>query len=331
MVNSTYIYGYRMNVKLFVILVCILMQSCFVSPDSSFVNIVGRDLENFYDYTQNQVDVISLPKNNNYFLIYIKKNYAEYKHAGDSGDKSFLILKNMNTGLEKTLMYGTLGYEYQYAMLSLVKDKIFYTVSDIRARPDNTYLYQQNVKTNEIKKWQILNENEYKKRRDANLFIGGAYITKLSINEKRNMVFYHVKYVISNLYYDGNDYLSLDLLSGKIKEISKEEYDININSLNNYSVGYKFKNKNGIKKFFYIFPYSDNLRENYKKKYNGIYMSDGSKNIRISKLEVSNLFDAQPFWIENGSMIVCGGYLFDTTGEKKELKLVDGRIIFITK
>jgi hypothetical protein len=119
----------------------------------------------------------------------------------------------------------------------------------------------------------------------------------------------------------------LDINSGEIKGISEDLYNKTLNYLNISDDPFTYTFGDSIKKLFFIHPYSDYLPANYKHKYNGTYINNGSYNIRISR--VYDYFTRDVFWLEDGQYVIFGSYIYATSGKIKETKIVDGRILAV--
>jgi hypothetical protein len=295
--------------------------SCFThygSPNSPFVDIVGRDLDNFVEYEKEGTASID---GKGYTIVYFKKTY-------DKGDGSYLFLKKLSDKSEKLIFQGNLGHEIEFVFINKNLNHLYYTFVDIRNDFDKAYLVTYDLNKMEIiSKTVIMDEKKY----DKGQFLGGGgYIDRCIYDENQNRIFIKIYYNLEDsLYYDGKDFISYDINTGIVKEISENEYNALLVSLRIPEDSFSYISGNVIKKLFIISPYSDYLPANYKNKYNGIYIYDGKNNIRISKLHDYSFYSAPVNWIENSDFIIWDSYLFGTSGKLKENKIVDGTVLAI--
>ncbi|MCU0858674.1 MAG: hypothetical protein MUC65_09770 [Pontiellaceae bacterium] len=308
---------------IFVIIASLTCSGCFGPPDSFFVTLVGKDLPDFIDMTEGQEKAVTLPCG--YQVLYSKENY-------DGSDKSKLILKDIDTQTEEVLLSGHLGYETDHAFFFSEKNAILFTFQNVRSSEKLVYLYTYDLASKKISSKEILlDEATYK---NPQYWLGAcAYISELYFNHCDARIYFSVSYGKGD-----NDDRSYDFyvydVSKQIKEkVDQEKFDELKNSIkSNLISGYSYLRDDEKLELFSIEPYSDYLPANYKPKYNGIYVNNGSQNVRISRINGHEILSApSPIWIENGTRILCSSYIFDTTGKYKEAKLVEGKILSVRK
>ena len=117
----------------------------------------------------------------------------------------------------------------------------------------------------------------------------------------------------------------LNINTGKVESISEDQYREILN--NNPQDPFTFVSNDITLRLFSIAPFSNYLPANFKHRYNGIYINDGTNNTRISR-KITHL-GANIIWLRDGKYVVSGSYIYDTSGRLKETKLIDGEILAI--
>jgi hypothetical protein len=314
-------------VKLVILIFCsVMFISCFTygSPDSIFVNFVGRNLDNFVEYEKTGIVNIS---DKDYTIIYFKKTYDRYTRANNPGDESYLIYKKSSEESEIIIFQGNLGHEIEYVFIDNSINQLYYTFIDIRNDFDKAYLV-----TFDLNSMQIVNKTVImdKKKYDKGQFLGGGgYINRCVFDEINKIFLFQINHKLETGQSGGKDYISFNIKTRIVEEISENEYNETLEYLKISTDSYSYVFEYSIKKLFIISPYSDYLPANYKHKYNGIYINDGLNNIRISKINNYSYYSMPVNWIENGQLIIWGAYLFDTSGKLMENKLIDGVVLGI--
>jgi hypothetical protein len=285
--------------------------------------LVGKELPNFIDKTGNQKDFVSIE--NDYLILYYKNYSDQYKFPGDNGDRSSLILLNSSNHKREIIFDGHLGNLIEYAFFDPKEDIILFTWRNCRELKDTTFIYQYDLNTKKVvAKNILLVEEDYK---NPHIFLGGTVFISEVFFANENL-YYKVRYQNDSSYNYYDDYFEYN---GKIKgtnKINEKEYKKSLLSSGQNNL-FQFKTDSLKLKLFIIEPHSDYLPNNYKHKYNGIYINDNKNNIRISNLNGYDFMESNPIWIENGRKIFWGSYLFDTSGNKKELEIVDGNILAV--
>ena len=159
--------------------------------------------------------------------------------------------------------------------------------------------------------------------------------------QKENKVFITDKgYSIYDMFFDDinenvyfnvyNSYLRLNIQTNIVEEISDVIYNEETDKLKNLRHSSStFISDTKELKLFFIFPYSDYLPSNYKRKYNGTYIYDGQNNIRISKKNDGYALTTPTFWLNDGNYVIKGGYIYDTSGKTNETKVIDGLVLAV--
>jgi len=296
----------------------------FGSPDSPFINIVGRDLNNFMEYEK--TGMISIT-DKEYTIIYQKKTHDQYTRANHPGDESYLIIKSLSNNLETTVFQGNLGHEIKYAFFDKRINHLYYTFVDIRNDFNKAYLITFDLTRMEIiNKIMVMDKEKY----DKGQFLGGGgYINRCIFDEINYRFLFQINHKLETGQYEGRDHLSLNINTGILEEISEINFMEILSRLQITENSFTYVYENIKKRLFFIFPYSDYLPANYKNKYNGIYINDSLNNIRISRAYELYFSGANPIWIENGQYLIYGSYIFDTSGRMEEVKIADGIVLAI--
>ena len=300
------------------------LYSCLTygRPESIFVNFVGRDIENFVEYKKE--GKISI-ENMNLNIIYRKNILVEMgppeRPTKGKYQISHLVLRNLLTS-EEIIIHERIVVEK--LLLDINNKQILYTFKERQRNSNLNYLIIYDLENkNIIDKIMILDDIKYK---NEDLWLGGGgYISKMFFDERNNFIVFVFNYRTNGVKYDGYDYYLLNLNSREVVEILENEYKEIINTLEISENNFIYNYDGNTKHLFSIFPYSNYLPDNYKHKYNGTYINDGINNIRISKIETS-YSGYSPLWLENGQYVIYGSYIFDTSGKRKEVKIIDGNI-----
>lgn len=303
-----------LKIQFFIFLCSINFISCFTygSPDSIFVNFVGMDLENYVKYEKKGNIYIG---NMDYKIIYIKETLVEMgppeKQAKGMYQRQHLIVKKMIDGSEEIIFSegNNMGIQ-EKAIVDKDNHKLFYIFKETEYKPlkYKMYLGTYDLKNNQImEEIMILENKEY------------ISINELFFDNINNNLLFKVNF--------GKEYFILNIDSSKIDKISEKQYEQIIGNMNISENNRSYISDGITMKFFSISPFSDYLPANYKHKYNGIYINDGTNNIHISKVETYLL--SPILWLEGGKYFIQGSYLFDTSGKMKEVKIADGNIIAI--
>jgi len=317
---------------LFLFFYICMFCSCLTygSPDSIFVNFVGKNLDSFLEYKQSEIVSV---EDNDLTLIYQRKTYDQYNAypnlggANNPGDNSYLMIKKINENTEQIIFQGNLGHEIKFVFIDEINNCLYYTLRDIRKDSNIYYLiYFDLIKMQEISKFIVIDIEKYKNPNQTS-YLSGGFIDNGVFDHINNKILFTIHFYNANGT-NGNDYISLDINTGRIDEISENTYKDILEYLNICESSFTYSSKEGEKKLFVIAPYSDYLPANYKHKYNGLYIYDGVNNIRISKLKISYSTN-NPIWFDDGQYVFYGSYLFDTSGRKKEAKIVDGIILAV--
>ena len=304
-----------------------LFRSIFLygSPDSPVVNIVGKDLPYFTEYEK--TEPVSISDIDASTIIYLKKTYNLYFEADKPGDETYLILKNLSGGSEKIIFQGNLGHQIDNLFYDGNNHRLLYTYEDIRYDYGRTYLIIFDLKTmREVNKFMMLDKDAY--HNDEHFLGAGAYISDVLFEYDFGNVLYLVYYQSDSSSYNAEDYFSMNVNTGDIVGISEEKYEELLHNPDTNKNSFTYYGRDGEKHLFSIFPWSDYLPSNFKHKYNGIYIDDGTNSVRVSSADsVARGFESKPFWLEDGRYVVLGPYLYDTSGRKTEIQIADGIVL----
>ena len=291
-------------ILVFIIMCSLLITSCFTygSPDSIFVNFVGRDLENIVEYPK--TGVVSL-ENMDFMIVYRRDTLVEMEppERRNRGNYlfSYLILRNISMESEEIIIYQ--GNLNEQVIVDEHNRRLFYISLDFNYNRNSCYFNIFNYETM---------ENE------SNILISdrSSHINRMLFDEENG-----------NVYFDRFDgHLMLNIYTNNIVEITREMYQEVYNKIN-ISNSFTYTSQDNVLKLFFIVPYSDYLPANYKHKYNGTYINNGPLNIRISN-STDGFYTTTPvFWLEEGKYFIRGRYLFETSGKLEELQIADGNIL----
>ena len=316
---------YKILLVLVIILSTIILNSCFTygRPESIFVNFVGRDLENFVEYEKTgQISI----QNMDYSIVYVRRSMVEMgppeRQSRGMYQVSSLVLGKLIDNKEEIIIHEG---SVERAVVDKENQLLFFLY---RERIDDSYRYYlaiYNLVTMQVvNRIMILDTIKY--NRDE-WFLSGGYISAIIFDNYQNKLLFQVNFNLDTVYYEGRDYLSLNINSGQIDEILEDQYKESINSLNIPESQFSYVSNGNTMRLFSIVPFSDYLPANYKHKYNGVYINDGANNIRISKKNIH--LDSNAIWLEDGKYVVNGSYIYDTSGRMYEVKIADGEILLI--
>lgn len=316
------------------------------TPDSSIVNVVGRNVDNFVDTTEKQEKVLTL--DNDYRILY--KQILPNK-------RSKFALLDTSTGIDEIICYDTQNISINYGfilpdnnlMVFIVTSGGFFKSSFINLL---LYDYKRHINVDEkiiVEKNKDCSnpEEKYtaKTGKTADLTPSLVMGNCKSYNKVNYVDFSKdKKYIFIRLEERKNENLlypekEVPVYSRKCFQIENNTLiDCSHLDINKYEIakdvqtGYKFQTSSGNRKsLFNIFPYSDYLPANYKPKYNGLYIHDQrlNKNYLISKNY--DIADAEPVWLDDGRMVAYDSKIYDCMGKFKEKKIVDGIIVHMLK
>jgi len=295
------------------------------SPDSPLGQQVGRNLPNFVEYTK--TENVSISDVDVSMIIYFNKTHSKYTQAGKRGDESYLVLKNLSDDSEEILFSGNLGHGIDNLFIDKKNQRLLYTFKDDRKELGKVYLIVFDLETmHETDKIPMNGMDSY--TNSAGVRGLGSLVLSVLFDDDNDQILYLVHNSKNSI--NAYVYFSIDINTGSRQEISKNRHkELQMNT--NAGRSHVFYLDNGQKKeLFFVYPMSEYRYANYKQKYNGIYINDGSQNIRISQTS-SPAADSRKkaFWFENGNYVICGSYLYDTTGKKEALKIVDGEVLAV--
>jgi hypothetical protein len=301
-------------ISLIFIICAFIITSCFTygRPDSIFVNFVGRDLDNLKEFDRINGITIS---NMNLKIVYIKREFIEMGPPETRTRGNYLVthltIKHLYNDSEEitifTKKHGINPGTINRVIIDKENQRLFFTVDENVDSIRGEYLYFYDLVNNQIlNRILILNRER------------GAFISNVIFDKINNKIFFEI----------GRNYISLDIISGNIEEITQNVYKDILEYLNIIENNFTYTTTDNITmRIFTIIPFSDYLPANFKHKYNGTYINDGKNNIRISRN--TNYLTRNIFWLEDGKYVLNGSYLFDTSGRMNEVKVIDGEILAI--
>ncbi|MCL2299332.1 MAG: hypothetical protein FWC27_04205 [Firmicutes bacterium] len=268
------------------------------------------EVENFIEYEKS--GTVELPGGVS-TIIYFEKTHDAYTEAGKPGDESYLIVKHLADETETVILQGSLGFEIRHCVVDEEKQRLYYTLRDWRKEISALHLVTYDLAAmREIKRALLFRESPG----DA-LLIGMALDEadpgkiRLEIYENGGPPGFHGQW----------KYLSYDLETEETEVLAR-----GISDTEHYAAQ---KEPSAAKDFFDV-PYYDGPRDfhnaYYKPEYAGIYINDGTHNIRISKNCIET---GRVFWLEDGAYVVSGSYLYDASGKMLERKIADGEVLAI--
>lgn len=282
------------------------------NPDSPLVDFYGQNLENFVEYEK--AGTVSIPEEIA-TIIFFKKTYELYESAGDVGDKSYLILKYLSDETETVMFQGDLGANVNKLVIDKENRLLFYLLEPSREDYGNAYLIVYDLESmQEVSKTLILDRTKY-----------SGYVFKMIYDEIVEKLLFEINYKLDDIWYDGMNHLSYDIQGGSLMTISQEFYDERIAAINPEDT-FVYKDQDCEKYLFEVFPQYDTLSANYKTKYNGLYLSDGTNNIRLTE---DGGVGCAMFWLDNGKYVITDYYLYDTSGKMQRLQIADGGVLAV--
>lgn len=312
----------KLIILYFLCIVPIVLTSCYGSPDSWLVNLVGRDMKNYTDLTKNQSDE-NISKDN-YLILYFK----------EASDTMKLILLDTSTGIERLILQGHLGFEFRYGLIIPEKKLVIYSFVNHRSNDNSTFVRSFNYEKNEGRDEKVLiSESDSNTQKASSL--NCEYITNVFATKDKCICFKFEKYEAPR---NRTSFVKCFKVTDKgiltavadERKLYKYELDNEVQSGEQYA-----SSQDNLINIFIISPTSDYLPANYKKKYNGLYLHNQKLNkvYRISRrnIKLIDIIDILPIWLDGGRKVIWGSYIYDCTGKQKEKKLVDGKIISLIK
>ena len=305
-------------------IVALLACTFFLSPfflygsaDSLMINFVGRNLNHFVEYEKTGTVSIA---NKELTIVYYKKTYDI--------DESYLIIKKLPEESEEIIFQGNLGHDIKNVFIDENNERLLYTFQDIRKDFDRIYLIVYDLETmRETNKIMMMDQTNYK---NEEMFLGGGAITFGELfDASKDKIYFRIHFKANTVNYYGIEYFFLDINTEEIEEISESQYAEISNNPSIFKNSNTYIDLNSVKRLFHIYSYSNYLPANYKPKYNGTYINDGLHNIRISKSANINDVASDVFWLYDGQYVICGSYIYDTSGKMREAKVVDGTVLAV--
>jgi hypothetical protein len=289
------------KVRLYISALIVFVLS--VSLTGCLTQVFGENVENFAEYKKN--GTVEIPSEAS-TVIYFNKTYDDYTEAGNPGDYSKLVVKNLKDETEKIIFQGHLGHDIDYVAVNKENERLYYTLLDWRSGDSYTYLIVYDLANmQEVNKLSLIEESS-----------ANGVLTGILFDEANGKVIFNL-YRMSN----EDEYLSFDIETAEIKKLgSSDYYDGLFEEINVYHIDYSGK------MLFDIYLYNglyDFHNSYHKPKYAGVYVYDGVNNIRVSKN--SNEI-AEQFWFEDQKYVISGSYVYDTEGKMFERKIADGII-----
>jgi len=284
------------------LLLCVLLTGC--------AGVGLLEVENFVEYEKD--GTVELPDGIS-TIIYFKRTYDAYTEAGKPGDESYLIAKNLADETETIILQGDLGIEIRHAVVDEENRRFFYTYWDVRRDIGRLHLVAYDLAAmREIKKSPFFSESA-----------GVALLMGMELDEADSgKLRLEVIEDSGPPKFDGKwKYLLYDLETEETEVIAQ-----GISDTEHYAASEK---QDVTKEFFEVYYYDgppDFHNAYYKPEYAGIYINDGTNNIRISK---NCNATGRTFWLEDGAYVISGSYLYDTSGKLFERKIADGEILAI--
>lgn len=303
----------------------VISRCFFGAPDSPMVNIVGRGIKNFVDTTDREREEVRLE--GDYLILYQQKDYSE-DDKGHLKDKSYLYLKYTKDNKVTKILEGDLGYEIRYGVIIPEKNLIVFSFRKGRVDPSGrrvlkVYDYLNNIFTDEKEITSGWVNHHGPILYDLIISKDKQYICG-DIFESTGMIWTKYKHFSKCFKLDKNVLTPTAQIS--YEEIKREQREMDVQTREECIT------KDGDELMvFRVSQESDFLPANYKSKYNGLYIHSKKENVNRRISLRNDFYIDQILWIDNGSKLIRGGYLYDTTGEKKESLLVDGNIIYIVK
>jgi len=283
------------------LLLCALLAGCSAGL---------LEVENFVEYEKN--GTVEIPGGIS-TIIYLQKTVDAYTEANKPGDESYFIVKNLADETETMILQGNLGIEIRHVVVDEESQRLYYAFQDIRKDIGNLYLVAYDLAAmREIKKSPFFRESPF-----------GALLMSMALDEadpgKLRLEIYENG---GPPRFNGSwKYLSYDLETEETEVIAQ-----GISDTEHYAAS---KEQSVTKEFFDVYYYDgppDFHNAYYKPEYAGIYINDGTNNIRISKNRNAT---GRTFWLEDGAYVVSGSYLYDTSGKMLERKIADGEVLAI--
>ena len=284
------------------LLLCVFLTGC--------ASVGLLEVENFVEYEKN--GTVKIPGGIS-TIIYFKKTYDAYTEANKPGDESYFIVKNLADETETIILQGNLGIEIDHVVVDEENRRLYYTLWDVRKDIGRLHLVAYDLADmREIKKSPFFSESA-----------GVALLMSMTLDEADpGKLRLEVIEDSGPPKFNGKwKYLLYDLETEETEVIAQE-----ISNTEHYAA---FEKQNVTKEFFDVYYYDgppDFHNAYYKPEYAGIYINDGTNNIRISKNRNAT---GRTFWLEDGAYVVSGSYLYDTSGKMLERKIADGEVLAI--
>ena len=290
------------------LLICVLLTGC--------ASMGLLEVENFVEYEKN--GTVELPGGIS-TIIYFKQTLDAYTEAGKPGDESYLVVKNLADETETIILQGNLGINIRHVVVDEENQRLYYTYWDVRKDIGRLHLVSYDLAAmREIKKSPFFNQSP-----GSASLMSMTLLMSMALDEADpGKLRLEVIEDSGPPKFDGKwKYLLYDLETEETEVIAQ-----GISNTEHYAAS---KKQSDTKEFFDVYYYDgppDFHNAYYKPEYAGIYINDGTNNIRISKNRNAT---GRTFWLEDGAYVVSGSYLYDTSGKMLERKIADGEVLAI--
>ena len=307
-----------------ILISCITFVVTYGRTEAPIANIVGKNLRDFVEHEK--TGEISI-ENMDYTLIYRKHVLRELEppERPTRGNYSFfyLAMKKLSNDAEEVIIHEG---RVERAVVDRENQLLFF-MDDDRYWSDNRTIIKYYLTIYDLAAMQpvdrimVLDMSKYQEENIRNV----AHITSMVFNYNENKLLFIVRVNRTGVSV-ATDYLSLNISTGEVNEIPEEQYTAMTNYLHIQGRTTFIANETTMR-LFWVAPSGNSPLNSYKPRYWGLYINDGTSNIRISRQRQSPW--RFPIWLGNGRYVVFGPYLFDTAGRLTEVKIADGEILTI--
>ncbi len=303
-------------------------------PCSPLVDIYGKDIENFVDRTPDQKEPATLA--GNYLFLYLVEPPYSPKYLTEppyspkqegNEPRVRLLLKNSADGRTQTIFEGRRANDIEYGVVLPERRTVVFSLRDWLSTDKNTYLYLYDYEKRKLLlKIMAL---EYDRFKDKTIRGGLISLDDVILVEQATSICTQIRYEKDEPSHFAYAYHIIDIKTGERRSIDAKTFK-RLEAEGQAYNGVKYESvRDGEKlKLFSVYQYHDIIRENPKRKYNGIYINDGKNNIRISRLDGMELLKSHPIWVDNDRKIILGRYLLDVEGKQKTTTLIDGKMLY---
>ncbi|MCL2504347.1 MAG: hypothetical protein FWE94_07145 [Coriobacteriia bacterium] len=282
--------------------VCIFLTGCS-GP------IFGRNVENFVEHEQ--AGTAPIPG---------EVSTVFYYKVSDDKDEAYFIAKNLADETEGLIFRGPRSQEIERVLADKASQRVYYTLQDWRENSERISLIVYDLASMQEASSILVFDRSASGYQDKLLL-------DMLFDESHDKIIFQIGGGGGS-----TEFLVFDIATEKTEAIAQGPYYEELFAAYEERLASLNEDRGDTKMLFEAPLYEGPLDPHnsyYKPKYAGIYVDDGTNNIRVSRNP--NGVDRQ-FWLDDQKYVISGAYLYDASGRMTERQLIDyGWILAISE